>query len=111
MRHRLRAAMARALDADEVMSRPGVPVDRLGVAVRGVGFGVGVRTDFDLWTAVAEIPGLVADRGPERPHFERHRIAGADGEGGSVTGVDRRRELVFLILIEDLHHGEVVVDT
>src|SRR5262249_21131642 len=39
-----------------------------------------------------------------------HGVARPDAERGGVAGVDRRRELVLLPPVEDLHDGKIVVD-
>src|SRR5262245_42624182 len=93
------------------MPRLRVTVDRRGRAVRGARFGISLRGIVHPRTAVAEVPRLVADWRAKRPHFERQRIAASDSECWSIGGVDGGRELVLLILVEDLHRREIVVDS
>src|SRR5438128_653075 len=107
MSDRFHSAVARALDANDIMARLGKAMDGFGVALGVVGLGVAVRSHLHWLAVVAKIPGLVADIRAERPHLERHRIARVDVEGRSIAGVDCRRELLLLIFVEDLYDGEI----
>src|SRR5213075_593841 len=83
---------------------------RFGVAVRGHWFGVSIRLNFNRRAAVAEGPLLLARLGAEGPHFERDRIAWFDSEGRRVGGMDGGREFFRMRFVDDLHHGEVVIN-
>src|SRR5579862_8985655 len=98
------------LDAHQIMARSLVLVNGLGIAVRRVHVSISVRLDRDRRRSVAEIPGLPAFLVAERADLEHHRIVRPDPERRSIRRVDRRRGRVRVLLVENLHHLEVVID-
>src|SRR5262245_35531905 len=104
------AAVVRSFHADDVMPRLLEAVRRHCVAVFSKRLDVAVRAHFHGRAAVAEVPQLVAVRGAEGADLERHRIARLDAEAGGVGGMDGRRQVLGLLLVENLYYREVVVD-
>src|SRR5437764_343715 len=74
------------------------------------GTNVAVALHRPFRAAVAELPRLPAVGRAKGPYQESHRIPRFDAGRGEADRVDRRRQMVRLVAVNDVDDGEVVVD-
>lgn len=99
-----------SFDTYQVVSGLGKAMDGAGVALLGQRHHVAVALHGHFRAAVAEVPCLLAVGRTKGPHQERHRIPRFDAGCGEADRVDRRRQLVRLLAVDDVDDGEVKVD-
>src|SRR5438034_11589498 len=99
------AALVRSFHSRDVIPGPGVTMLRYGVTIFAERLGVAVGLRFSSGAAIAEIPRLITGSRSKRSHLECHRFASADAERRSIGSMNCGREIICLVLAENLHGG------